>query len=159
MKLKPELLFILLPFLFSCVYDPPLKGKEISIHNQTDKQIIIVDSLYGNHARLYDTAIVNGRRYIARLPNYMIEYGVYKKFYSDDEMNNLKNKKVNKMKLYIIDTSAVQNTFNQIHTNHLFRSFEINIDSLEKYDLNHLFITNDTILFEHDYSYYTNRNQ
>ena len=100
--------------LFSCVYDPPLKEKVISIHNQTDKQIIIVDSLSGNHARLYDSTIVNGSRYIARLPSYMIEYGVYKKIYSDDEINKLKNKKINKMKLYIIDKSDVQNTFNQI---------------------------------------------
>jgi hypothetical protein len=88
----------------------------------------------------------------------MTEYGVYQKFYSDGEMNNLKNKKINKIKLYIIDTSDLQNTFSQIYTNHLFRSFDINIETLEKYDLNHLFIINDTILFEHNYSYYTNRN-
>jgi hypothetical protein len=69
MKLKPELLSILLLFLFSCVYDPPRKGKEISIHNQTDKAIIIMDSLNGNRARLYDTAMVNGRGYISRQPN------------------------------------------------------------------------------------------
>ena len=158
MKLRPELLFILLLFLFSCVYDPPQKGKEISIHNQTDKPIIIVDSLNGNHARLYDTAMVNGRRYISRQPNYMTGYGVYQKFSSDGKINNLKNRKIDKIELYIIDTSDLQNTFSQIYTNRLFRSFDINIDTLEKYDLNHLFITNDTILFEHDYSYYTNRN-
>ena len=135
MKLKPELLFILLLFLFSCVYDPPQKGKEISIHNQTDKPLIIVDSLNINDARLYDTAIVNGRRYISRQPNYMTEYGVYQKFYSDGELNNLKNKKINKIKLCIIDTSDLKNTFSQIYINHLFRSFDINIDTLEKYNL------------------------
>ena len=102
--------------------------------------------------------MVNGRRYISRQPNYMTGYGVFQKFYSDGEINNLKNKKINKIKLYIIDTNDLQNTLSQISTNHLFRSFDINIDTLEKYDLNHLFITNDTILFEHDYSYYTNRN-
>jgi len=156
MKLKPELLLLL--FLFSCVYDPPQKGKEILIHNQTGKPIIIVDSLNGNRARLYDTATVNGRRYISRLPNYTTAYGDYQKFYSDGKINNLKNRKIDKIELYIIDTSDLQNTFSQIYTNRLFRSFDINIDTLEKYDLNHLFITNDTILFEHDYSYYTNRN-
>ena len=46
---------------------------------------------------------------------------------------------LNKIEFFIINTSDLQNTFNQIYTKHLFRSFDINIDNLEKYDLNHLF--------------------
>ena len=154
MKLRPELLFAFL--LFSCIYDPPQKGKEISIHNQTDKPIVILDSLNGDYRKLYDTAKVNGRIFISRRPNYLTEYGVYQKFYFDLEMDNLKTKGINKIKLYIIDSSEQQKTLSKISINHSFRSFDINIDTLKKYDLNHLFISKDTILFEHDFNYFTN---
>lgn len=155
MKLRPELLFIFL--LCSCAYDPPPKGKEIFIHNQTDKPIIIADSLTESQLRLCDTAMVNNRRYITRHAKYMTEYGNYENFYSDLEMGNFKLKNNNKITFYIIDTSAVQNILSQISINNSLRSFNINIDSLKKYNLNHLFITSDTILFEHEYNYYTNR--
>lgn len=87
----------------------------------------------------------------------MTEYGNYQKFYSDFEMDNLKLKNKNKITFYIIDTSDVQNILSRISIDNSLRSFYVNIDSLKKYDLNHLFITSDTILFEHDYNYYTNR--
>jgi hypothetical protein len=153
MKLKPQLCFILL--LFSCIYHPPQNGKEILIHNQTDRPIVILDSLTGN-LKLYDTATVNNRRYISREPNYLTEYGIYPKFYSEVEMNHLNSK--NKITLYILDTFYLSNTLSQVSSKHLFRSFDINIDTLKKYNLNHLFINDDTIFFEHDYNYYTNRN-
>jgi len=156
MKLRPELIFSLI--LFSCVYDPPQKGKEILIYNQTNKPVIVLDSLTGDHLKVYDTAIVNNRRYISRQSNYVTEYGTYQKFYSDFEMNNLKSKKMDKVTMYIIDTNNLQNTLNHVSANHSFRSFDITIDTLKKYDLKHLFITNDTILLEHDYSYRRKRN-
>ena len=53
----------------------------------------------------------------------------------------------------------MQNIFGQISFDNSLRSFDVNIDSLKKYDLNRLFITSDTILFEHDYNYHTNRKQ
>jgi hypothetical protein len=157
MKLRPEMLFIFL--LCSCVYDPPPKGKEIFIHNQTDKPIIIVDFLPGSQLRVYDTAMVNDRKYISRQSKYITEYGNYQKFYSDFELDNLKLKNNNKITFYIIDTSQVQNILSQISIDNSLRSFNVNIDSLKKYDLNHLFIASDTLLFEHAYNYYTNRKQ
>lgn len=155
MKLRPEFIFLFL--LCSCVYDPPQKGKEIFIHNQTDKPIIIIDSLTENRLRLYDTAIVNNRRYITRQSKYITEYGNYQTFYSDFELDNLKLKKNNKITFYIFVTSDVRTASSQISVDNPLRSFDINIDSLKKYNLNHLFITSDTIIFEHDYNYYTNR--
>lgn len=90
---------------------------------------------------------------------YMTEYGNYQKFYADFELDNLKLKNNNKISFYIINTSDVQNILTQISSDNTLRLFEINIDSLKKYDLNHVFITSDTILFEHDYDYYTTRKQ
>jgi len=74
-------------------------------------------------------------------------------------MDNFKLKNNNKITFYIIDTSDVQNILSQISIDNSLRSFDINIDTLKKYDLNHLFITSDTILFEHYYNYHTNRKQ
>jgi hypothetical protein len=42
-------------------------------------------------------------------------------------------------------------------TNHSYRSFESWVDTLKKYELNHLFVKEDTILFEHRQDYYTIR--
>ncbi len=89
----------------------------------------------------------------------MTEYGNCQNFYSDLEMDNFKLKNNNKITFYIIHTSDVQNILSQIPINNSLRSFDVNIDTLKKYDLNHLFIRSDTILFEHDYNYYTNRKQ
>ncbi|MEP7143256.1 MAG: hypothetical protein ABI707_10320 [Ferruginibacter sp.] len=157
MKLRPELIFVL--FVSSCIYDPPEKGQEISIHNQTDKTIIVLDSLKGDFPNLYDTSIVNGRIYIRRQSNYITEYSVYQSFYSDNKINSQKNKTTNKITLYFIDQKDAQNTLGQISSNHLFRSFEINTDTLKKHDLNHLFINRDTMLLEHDYNYFINLKQ
>lgn len=157
MKLKPE--FILIFLLCSCIYDPLLKGKEISIHNQTNRPIMVLDSLSENYFKFYDTATVNGRRYISRQANYVVEYDVYRSFYSDTEIEYLKNKNFNKITLYVIDYNNLENATGSILINHLYRSFNISIDTLKKYELNHLFITTDTTLLEHAYDYYSNREQ
>jgi len=100
--------------------------------------------------------MVNDRRYISRKANYLTEYNNYQKFYTNLEMDNLRNKKINTITLYFIDPGALQNILKQISTDTSLRSFDVNIDTLKKYQLNHLFITNDTVLFEHDHNYFTN---
>ena len=152
MQVKPGFFVVFL--LLSCIYDPPLKGKEISIHNQTNRPLLIVDSLTGGYFKLYDTAIVNNRRYITRLSNFVTEYGV---FHSDQEMEALKHKKKNSITLYIIGQENLKYAPDSIFTNRLFRSFELIIDTLKKHELNQLFITEDTIFLGHDFEYYSDR--
>ncbi|RYE14332.1 MAG: hypothetical protein EOP34_06815 [Rickettsiales bacterium] len=148
-KLNLELIFIFL--LSSCVYDPQPKGKEIIIHNQTTKQVVILKSLTQADLSLYDTLMINNRRYINRRSNFMTEYGIYEIFYSNTEMNNLKNLK-NQITLYIIDPKVLQNNARQV-TNNSILSFNIDVDTLNRYDLNHLFITDNKISLEHNYNY------
>jgi hypothetical protein len=152
MKFRPELLSLLL--LFSCVYDPPQKGKEVTIYNQTDKPVMILDSVNENDLRLYDTALVNGRKYITRYANYLTEYGHYQVFYSDNYLSKLKTSGVNKIRLYIVDPNDLQNTTGKILINPSVHSFSIAIDTLKKYTLNGLFITSDSIYFEHEFNYF-----
>ena len=47
MKVRPEIVLILL--FFSCIWDSPQKGKELIIHNQSDKPIMVLDSLLGSY--------------------------------------------------------------------------------------------------------------
>ena len=157
MKLKPE--FFLIFLVCSWICDQPSKRKEVSIHNQTDRAIIVLDSLNVRSFKLYDTATINGRRYISRKSNYITEYGVYRRFYSLTVIDHLKNKNINMISLYVIDHNDLHNFKDSILINHSYRSIDISIDTLKKYELNHLFITSDTMLLEHDYDYYTSRKQ
>jgi len=153
MRIKTALPLLL---FLSCVYDPPPKGKELTIHNQTNKQLLVIDSLLGNYFKLYDTATVNGRRFISRQANYVMEYGDYLRFYSNLELGILKKKNFNKITLYFVDQANLGGSPRKILATHAYRSFDISIDTLKKYQLNHLFVVGDTIVFEHDYDYYTN---
>jgi len=157
MKLKPE--FFLIFLVCSWICDPASKRKEVSIHNQTDRAIIVLDSLNVRSFKFYDTATINGRRYISRKSNYITEYGEYRHFYSLAEIDHLKNKNMNKITLYVIDQKDLHNVKDSILINHSYRSIDISIDTLKKYELNHLFISTDTMLLEHDYNYYTNWKQ
>jgi hypothetical protein len=156
MKVRPELLIPF--FLVSCIYDPPLKGKTVFIHNQTGQQLFVAESLTGNYFNLYFNATVSSRRYISRQPDFMTEYGLLEQFYSTSEMDSLQQNRKNKLTLYFVDQAHLQETPNMVLAKHLYRSFDINIDTLKKYELNHLFVTQNAILFEHNYDY-TNRRQ
>jgi hypothetical protein len=145
--------------LLSCVYDPPMRGKELTIHNQTNQQFLVVDCLLGNYFRLYDTAQVNSRRYIGRRPNYVAEYSIYQHFYSNRDIDSLKKKNFTKITWYVIDQSEVPNGPSEISATHAYRSFDLNIDTFKKYQLNHIFIMEDTIILDHEYDYASNRTQ
>lgn len=155
MNLKPAILFIFL--LASCIEDPPRKGKEVWIQNQSARPLMVLDSLTGNYFKLYDTATVNGRRFITRQANYITEYGLCSRFFSEPEVNDLQSKNISRITLYLVDENYLQAIPDSVLVNHLYRSFDISLDTLKKYELNHLFITNDTVLFEHSYDYFTNR--
>lgn len=84
----------------------------------------------------------------------MTEYGFFERFYSDNEIDSIQLKRNKRLTLYFIKQEFLQNTPSALFANHSFRSFDINIDTLKEYKLNHLFITNDTVLLEHDYDFY-----
>lgn len=153
MKIRPELLLIFL--LSSCIYDPPLKGKEVYIHNQTNGALLVIDSLTGNYFKLYDTAKVNDRVYISRRPGFIAEFGSYLRFVSNNEIDKVTLKKKNKITLYFVDKAYLQNESGTILSNNVYRSFDIIIDTLKKYELNHLFVTGDSIFLDHHYDFYT----
>ena len=154
MKIRSELILVI--FMCSCVYDPPPKGKELTIHNQTEKPIVVRDSLTADYFKLYDTAKVNGRKYIRRKDNFLTEFNVVQLFYTDVAMDLKKIKSNGKIRLYFIDEAYMEIRPEDILKNQTYRFIDIHVDTLNKYQLNHVFFTSDTILFEHDMDYYTN---
>ena len=151
--MKPNPFLFVILFFFSCVYDPPQNGKEVIIHNQTNSSIFISGTLNKGYLHLYDTSLINGRKDITRIGNYLPEYGTWVDFISDGEMNALRKKNVNTIKLYIINKEDFSKSIDEILNQHAFRTFEINIDEVKKHAINHLFIYQDKMLFEHNYSY------
>ena len=156
--MKIIILLALGTLLKTCFYDPQ-KGKDVIIHNQTDSFVLVLDSLNIEKIALYDTASVNGRVYISRKPNYLTEFNNIKKFISDSYIRKLTKDKIDKLTFYFIDKINLGKSPNQILTNHLYRSIEINLDTLDKYKLNHLFLTDNAILLEHEHDFLTNRKQ
>ena len=156
--MKIIILFALGTLLKTCFYDPQ-KGKDLIIHNQTNSFVVVLDSLNIEKIALYDTALVNGRMYISRKPNYLTEFNNFKKFISNSYILKLRKNKIDKLTFYFIDKINLGKSPNQILTNHLYRSIEINLDTLDKYKLNHLFLTDNSILLEHEHDFITNWKQ
>jgi hypothetical protein len=140
--------------LTGCVYDPPPIGKTISLHNQTDRSLFVSDSLTGKYFRLYDTVRINERSYIQKSSRFLNAYTFVELFYSNNELASFAKYRNNQLSFYLIDVSDRQEMSVTGLTNNSFRSFIINIDTIKKYELNHLFITKDTILLEHSFRYY-----
>lgn len=74
--------------------------------------------------------LVNDRMYIWRKPNYMTDYSIFTDFIPDIYIQKLRSERTNRISIYFIDQSESENTLNQITTNHLYHSIEINLDSL-----------------------------
>ncbi len=138
-------------FIPSCIgtYDPPIKGKEIVIHNQTNRQILVLDSLTGQYFKLYDTALFNDRKYLWRKPNYIPEYGIYNHFISDENVEELRNEKKLNALFYFINQSELEKTPKEIFEKGLYRLCEIRLDSLEEKELTHIFLKSDTVFIDH----------
>ena len=157
MKLQPISIFYFLLFLSSCIYDPTSVGKEFNIYNQTDQPIMVLDSLTAGSFFLYDTATVNGRKFISRRQEYIPDHGMFTKIILDGEIKDLKRKKVDKITLYVVNQKELDGCPKTILSSNSYRSIDIDIDRFKMSELNYLFITNDSILWEHGFDYYTIR--
>lgn len=150
--MNQKIIFFLALLISSCVYDAPKKGIVISIHNQTDGPLLITDSL-GGHLKMYDTAKINNRIFIDRPGNYMAAYATYDKFYSGTIIDSFERKNQDYIRLYLLGENHFPNDTSNFVFGNPYRSFDINIGTIKKYKLNHLFIYKDTILFEHNFDY------
>jgi hypothetical protein len=93
--------------------------------------------------------------FIERPGNYMSEYATHNKFYSETFIDILKLKNQNFIRLYIFGQNHFQSDTTNFQFSNPYRYFDFNIDTVKKYELNHLFIYKDTILLKHNFDYYT----
>ncbi len=142
---------LVLTLCASCVYDPPPEGKTIFIHNQTKNSVFVIDSLTGDYFKMYDTLRINNRPYFHKAQELVHAYHLFEDFYSNSELEYIKQHRDNQLTFYFVDDNDLRSNPGIILTNNLFRSIHISIDTIKKYDLNHLFVTVDTIRLEHHY--------
>jgi hypothetical protein len=76
------LLLILLVATGCLAYDPPLRGNDIFIHNQTADFVYVLDSLpAAGTLPLYDTFSINRKPIVSAKPNYISKYGTWDYFW------------------------------------------------------------------------------
>ena len=139
--------------LFSCIYDPPLRGKNVFIENQTDDYIFVADSLKGyGFLKFYDTLRINGNEYISAEPNYISPFTKWQNFISEMEFKTMKNNNITQMIFYFIKGENVLRPIEKIRTNKLYDSITINLVELEQNDLNYIFYYKDSVTLNHEFS-------
>lgn len=142
-----------LGFLFSCIYDPPLRGKDVFVENQTENYILVSDSLKGNGSFIiYDTFLVNKSRYISCKPNYISPFTKWQNFISEKKTKALKNDSIKQIIFYFIKREDVFRPVEEIRTNNLYDSINLNLDEIERNELNYVFYYGDSIFIRHEFS-------
>lgn len=141
------LLFLSFLLLTGCVYDPPVKGKEIIISNQTDNYIFVVDSLnQTGNLNLYDTFLVNKKPYISAMGNYIPKFSAWTYFFSDIRYEKIKREHSDKLSLYFIRKENQNKPMQEIVSNKLYDSVYLNVSELKKDTINHIFYYGDSIV-------------
>jgi hypothetical protein len=152
--MKYVVAFLILLVTTGCpVYDPPLKGNKIFIHNQTADFVYVLDSLpVGGKLRLYDTFWVNGKRDIEKKPDYMPKYSTWSYFFSEPHFRQLKKKPADSLSFYFIPPDYIDSSFEQIHANRRYTTIKLHIDEAWNKTINHIFYYGDSIAVTHEYN-------
>jgi hypothetical protein len=133
------------------VYDPPIKGKEIYIYNQSDHPILALWLISEATLMKFDTVLINNRKFIQRRPNYVPEYGTFDDFISCKILEKASNNK-SVIKYFIIDEVNSMKSANQISDSSNYKFLEINPDSVLMNGLNYIVFNDDTVILEHIHS-------
>lgn len=145
----------------SCVYDPPQKGSEIIIENQSSRKLYIFDSLPNVETgiTLMDTFSVNNRNYIANKTMVVNAFDKYIYFLSDTSVENERNDKVYAKSIFVVGDSAIRQTYTTIIKQNLYKKIDIEFANISKDSANYLFIYPDSIYFTKQYDMNTISNK
>lgn len=136
---------LLLFFLSGCFYDPPIKGKDIIIENQTNDFVFVTQNLEElKNLKLYDTFKINNLMYISARPNYIPQYRQWINFLSDVKLDIIKN---DTLTFYFLTNTNQQKTFLEINNSNLYKIIQIPIDQIKKNDINNIFYYKDSIVY------------
>lgn len=144
--------------LSSCICDPPLKGKDIFIENQTNDYVFVTDSLQGSqYFTIYDTFLLNGKIYISSLPNYIPKFNKWQSFLSEIEFSDMKSRGNSQSTYYFIKKENILFSIEQIRSKKLYDSINISLEEIVKNNLNYIMYYGDSIIFNHEFSISRNR--
>lgn len=137
----------------SPVYDPPLEGKDIFIHNQTGQFIFFTDSLPNKgYLMRYDTILVNSKPVVQKNGNYIPGYDQWLYFLSESKLDFLRRRGDKNIPLYFIKEADIFKPCDEIKKNRFYTVFYLEFEAVTKNLLNHLFYFNDSIYLTHDYN-------
>ncbi|ODT35748.1 MAG: hypothetical protein BGN92_10460 [Sphingobacteriales bacterium 41-5] len=148
-------------WLNSCiVYDPPQKGKEIRVVNQTGNGLyFFVDSfgLKEDRFDVFGTSNLNGKLHITNKLKYVHGFSNNEFFISDDELNYFDKKLGSDIQFYFIKDSNILKRFSEISGRGEIKRFWLKRDSLRypslsENSLNILFVYPDSIYFSREYN-------
>ena len=110
-----QFIFILgATILNSCVYDPPLKGYDVFIENQTNDFIFVTDTLPETGTlNLYDTFSVNNKAYILAKGNYIPKYNKWVYFIPQQKLKETETNH-NEVFLYFITSKNLYKSCEEI---------------------------------------------
>jgi hypothetical protein len=139
-------------FIYGCVYDPPLKGKNIYFINQDSNYVFITDALnVSGYLERYDTVFINGTRHIMKKGNYLSKYSLWEDFLSQKEMDSYKTKSI-KLKYRFIKDENLNFPKSIILNQKLYDSIELDINEILQNKLNYIVYYKDSIVKLHEYS-------
>ena len=131
-----------------CIYDPPPKGKDIFILNQSDENIFVTDTLFtGGTIRQYDSFLVNKKLFVEVKGNSIRSYSRWRYFLSEKKSKNMRQQ----FTLYFIKTDDLSKSYEQIRANTLYKVFSADLDEIEESKLNYVFYYKDSIILKHEY--------
>ena len=150
--MKNSFFLICLIFIGGCVYDPPVRGKDIFIENQTDDYIYVCDDINKQtFLKLHDTFLINDKKYIAALPNYIPKFSKWNYFISEAKQQEIKNKNNDIVRLFFIRQRDIEKNINLISKDGLYTKFEINLSDIQNHQINYIFYYHDSIFIAHEY--------
>jgi hypothetical protein len=152
--MKQYLLLIILFITTGCpVYDPPLKGNDIFIHNQTADFVYVLDRLPATGTLpLYDTFSINSKPNIEAKPNYISKYRDWDYFFDESQYRQMKRQGVDSFTFYFIPPDYIDSSFEQIHANRRYTRVKLHIDEAWNKTINHIFYYGDSIEVTHEYN-------
>ena len=146
--------FFLIILVSGCIYDPPLKGKEIFIENQTNDFVYVLDSLPGKGGvSVYDTFSVDNKVYISAKPNYISKYNKWAYFFSERKYKSMKSNRETKIHFYFIVQKDLDKTWEELKDKKLYKIINIDIDEINEKPVNHIFYYTDSINITHEYNF------
>lgn len=133
-------------------YDPPLKGNDIFIHNQTGGFVYVLDSLPAGALPLYDTFSINHKPIIEAKPNFISPYKTWDYFFEEAQYQRLKQMGIDSLAFYFFPLNDFDSSYIKLNANQHYTVAKLRIEDAWNKTVNHIFYFGDSIEITHEYN-------